>query len=300
MESSFEKTVKRAKLALMDILIHDIYWGVITPSQALLMLYGLPPPTPKQTVKEMETIFVEKEKMLEKKYIIILEKIVSLYKDYEHEKLNEIKGTEIDKLLKDTEDYLKRLKELREQIEKRAQEKTIDQIYSDVFSLLETIFGKKPQEKTIREFEEKLVQTGKLPQQSIRTLKNIINAKAEFKKGKLDSHKINDARKDAAILINDLVDYSQRKDLAVVDRTRMRLKYNEDNKGKFAELLVCEGKSFLITDKSIKKITDKVELSGMDELSKSVDEKKEKKNIELKPRTFELLKKELGDFEIVL
>jgi len=53
-------------------------------------------------------------------------------------------------------------------------------------------------------------------------------------------------------------------------------------------------------EERIKKITDKVELSGMDELSKSVDEKKEKKNIELKPRTFELLKKELGDFEIVL
>ena len=62
-----DKTVKRAKLALLDILVHDVYWGVITPSQALLMLYGLPPPTPKQTVKEMEKIFLEKEKMLEKK-----------------------------------------------------------------------------------------------------------------------------------------------------------------------------------------------------------------------------------------
>ena len=38
-----DKTVKRAKATLLDILVHDIYWGVMTPSQALLMLYGLPP-----------------------------------------------------------------------------------------------------------------------------------------------------------------------------------------------------------------------------------------------------------------
>ena len=98
-----DKTIKRAKTALLDILVHDLYWGVITPSQALLMLYGLPPPTPRQTVKEMEKTFVNKEKMLEKKYLNILDRIVGLFKDYEHEKLKEIKGAEIDGLMKDTE-----------------------------------------------------------------------------------------------------------------------------------------------------------------------------------------------------
>ena len=82
-----DKTVQRAKGALLDILVHEIYWGVITPSQALLMLYGLPPPTPKQTVKEMREIFVDKEKMLEAKYVTILEKVIEKYKEYEHEKL---------------------------------------------------------------------------------------------------------------------------------------------------------------------------------------------------------------------
>jgi len=298
--SAGDKTVKRAKLALMDILIHDIFWGVITPSQALLMLYGLPPPTPKQTVKEMEKVFLNKEKMLEKKYINILEKIVGYFKDYEHGKLKEISGTEIDKLIKDTEDYLKRLKELREQIEKRAQEKTVGQIYDDVFDLLETILGKKSQTEMVHDFEDKLVKTGKLPQQSLRILKSIIITKTEFKKGKSDSHKINEARKDATILINDLIDYSQRKDLMNIEKGRMRLKYNEDNKVKFAELLVFNGKSFLINDKLIKKITDKIEGSNMDELSKAAEEQKNKKGVEINPKVFELLKKELGDFEIVL
>ena len=298
--SAGDKTVKRAKLALMDILIHDIYWGVITPSQALLMLYGLPPPTPKQTVKEMEKIFLEKEKMIEKKYIVILEKIVGLYKDYEHEKLKEISGTEVDKLLKDTEDYLKRLKELKEQIEKRTQEKTIMQVYDDIFSLLETILGKKSQEKMIADFEMQLIKTGKLSENSLRILKDIVHAKSEFKKGKSSAHKIEDARKGAAILINELIDYSQRKDLAILDKTKMRLKYLDSGKEKSAELIAANGNVFLIRENQIKKITNKIEDTNLEELSKSVEEQKTKKGVQIGNHVFEILRKELGNFEIVL
>ncbi len=295
-----DKTVKRAKAALLDILIQDIYWGVITPSQALLMLYGLPPPTPKQTVAEIKKVFVDKEKMLEKKYLNILEKIVGLYKDFEHEKLKEVSGAEIDSLTKDTEDYLKRLKELREQIEKRSQEKIIEQIYKDVFDLLGNILGKNSQEKMINEFEKVIIKTGKLPQQSLRTLKEIISARAEFKKGKSDSQKIDNVRKTATLLINDLVDFSQRKDLMEIEKTRMRLKYSKDNKTHIAELIVSDGMSFLVNEGNIKKITGKIENSNTEELSKSVQDRKGKQNFDLNPKVFELLKKELGDFEIVL
>jgi len=208
-----DKTVKRSKEALLDILVHDIYWGVTTPSQALLMLYGLPPPTPKQIVGEMKRVFVDKEKMLEKKYIDILEKIVGIYKDYEHEKVKEIKGVELDKLISDTEDYLKRLKELREQIEKRSQEKTIEQIYKDVFELLGSVVEGKSQAKMIEDFEKKFVKKGKFSPQHLRILKDIVSARKEFKKGKLSPHHVDNARKNAMILINDLIEYNQRCEL---------------------------------------------------------------------------------------
>lgn len=208
-----DKTVKRVKSTLLDVVINDIYWGITTPSQALLMLYGLPPPTPKHLVTEMKRIFVDKEKMLEKRYINILEKIVGIYKDYEHEKIKEISGEEIDKIVKDTEDYLKRLKELREQIEKRTQEKTIEQIYKDVFMLLKTMCKNKSQEGIINEFEEQFVKKGKFSPQHLRILKDIVHSRAEFKKGKSDVHKVDEARKNASILINDIIEYNQRCDL---------------------------------------------------------------------------------------
>jgi len=295
-----DRTVKRAKMALLDILIHELYWGVITPSQALLMLYGLPPPTPKQTVKEMKRIFVDKEKMLEKKYINILEKIVGIYKDYEHEKIKEINGTEIDGLIKNTEDFLKRLEELRKQIEKGAQEKTIEQIYNDVFELLNSMLGKKNREAVIQDFEKNLVKSGKFSQKSLRILKDIVDVKKEFKKGKLNAHKIEETRKDAAILINDLIEYSQRKDLASLERGRMTVKYREDEKEKMAELLHCDGKSFLIKQNIIKKLSDKIEDSNINEVSESVEKQKAKKTLEINPKIFDLLKKEIGEFEIVL
>jgi hypothetical protein len=44
-------------------------------------------------------------------------------------------------------------------------------------------------------------------------LNDVIHARAEFKKGKSDSHKIDNARKNASILINDIIEYNQRQEL---------------------------------------------------------------------------------------
>ncbi|MDZ4226708.1 MAG: hypothetical protein U1B79_01205, partial [Candidatus Pacearchaeota archaeon] len=57
-----DKSVKRAKQTLLDILVHDIYWSITTPSQALLMLYGLAPPTPKQTANDMKKYLLTRKK----------------------------------------------------------------------------------------------------------------------------------------------------------------------------------------------------------------------------------------------
>lgn len=296
-----DQTVKRVKRALLDIVIGDIYWSVITPSQALLMLYGLPPPTPKTVVRDMKKIFLDKEKMLEKKYINILEEIViKYYKGYEHEKIKEVSGKEVDKLLKDAEDYMKRLKELREQIEKRAQEKTMEQIYKDVFELLKLVVGKHSQEKTVQEFEKKFVKTGKFSPQSLRILKNIVSAKKEFKKGKLNSHKVDEARKNASILINDLIEYSQRKDLATIEKGKMRIKYIENKEEKTAELLIVNDSAFLFIGNMVKKLDDGIKDSNMDEVTKAIEKQKSKQVVEINPKIFELLKKEFGDYEIVL
>lgn len=293
-----DNAIKRAKRALLDIVIQDLYWSVLTPSQALVMLYGEPPPTTKETYKVMKRIFVDKEKMLEAKYIKTLEEItIKYYKGYEHEKIKEVSGKEVDKLMKDTEAYLKRLKELREEIEKRAHKKTIEQIYKEVFDLLKLTTKKKSQKDIVESFEKNFIKKGKFAAQELKALNKIVEAKKESVKGKLSLAKADQARKAAASLINSLIEYNQRCDIVNFERGKMMLK---DSKGQVSELVNTGKKTFLVQGGIIKEISNSVKMSSMEELSKALKAQKEKQNIQIDPKVFELLKKELGDYEILV
>ena len=293
-----EKTGEFVERRLMDAMI-DLYYKVLNPSQALIMLYGSPPPTHKETPKLMKDIFVIKEKLLKISEIAVLEKLVNLFREYEHNPKMKIAGSEIDALTKSSDVYIKRLEELRKDIEKRSQEKIIEQIYKDVFDLLEAIIGKKSQIASVAEFD-KLVKKGKFTQQHSKILKDIIKAKIEFKKERMNIHKVDELRKNAAILINELLDYSQRCDLISLEKGRMRLRYKKNGKDILAELLHCNGASFLFAEGEIKKITEKIENSNSKEVSNAIEQQKAKKDVEISPKIFDLLKKELGEFEIVL
>ncbi|MEK6890930.1 MAG: nucleotidyltransferase domain-containing protein [Nanoarchaeota archaeon] len=292
-----DKVEKTAKKRLLDIVVGDIYWGVITPTQALLMLYGLPPPVPKDTAQIFKETFVEKEHVVEKKYFDILDKVIKIYKDYEHGKITEISGTEVDRMIKDTTDYIKRMKQLREEIEKISQKKTIYNIEEEVFKLLESILGKKSKTDLIKLFEKELIKTGKMPPKMQTILKDIEKASIEFKKGKINKNDLENARKDSTILINHLIDYAQRRDLAELDKTRMQISY--DNGHKKADLIFANNLAFFTADGIIKKITTKIEKIGINEFEKAISEQKTNKSLKISPKIFEVLKKEIGDFEII-
>ena len=295
-----DRTVVSAKRALLNIVINDIYWGVLTPTQGLLMLYGLTPPNARETIKEMKRVFLEKEKMIGKKYVDILEKIVSIYKDFEHEKITSLKGVEVDQLIKDTEEYLKKLKEIRIEIEKRAQRRTIDEVYKEIFTLLKTTLGNKSEKELVKEVRDNLVKKGKLSQSSLIALENVIKVKEKFKKGKAEKKEIEDTRKDARIFINQLTEYSQRIDLALLDKSRMILKYDFRGEEKIAELINTEKESFLFVDSLIKKLTNKAEDVNITYVNEAIEKQKERKNIVINPKVFELVKEFIGNFEIVL
>ncbi|MEK6820513.1 MAG: nucleotidyltransferase domain-containing protein, partial [Nanoarchaeota archaeon] len=294
-----DKMSKRVKDTLTDLVIVDIYWGIITPSQALLMLYGLPPPTPKETPKVFLETFVEKEKLLEKKYADILERIIKVYKDYEHEKFKELKGEEVDKFLKDAEDFLKRMKELREQIEKKTEEKTIEEIYNEVFNILREIFGKKSEAGIIESFENQFIKKGNLPSNYLKILRDIVKAKKNMKKGKLTRNDVEDVRKNASILISHLIEYNQRCELVSLQRGRMRLK----SKDKTYELLITDKSAFLV-DKGIVSRIDidkgRIMNSSIEEMTSALNQQTKKSELRADNKLFEILKNKLGKFEIIL
>jgi len=291
-----DKVSETVKRRLLDIVVGDIFWGVSTPSQALLMLYGLPPPNVYELAPKMKEIFVDKEKILEQKYIDILDEIcIKYFKGYEHEKIKEVKGVEVDRLLKNSEDYLKRLKKLREQIEKRSQEKTIEQIYKDVFQLLQGVFGKKTEGQIVGLFENEFIKKGKMPENYLHILKEIVKSREMYAKGKLAKHEVEDVRKNASMLINHLIEYNQRCDLVNLQKGRMRIKA----KDKVYELIFVGDKAFLIDSGNVSKITEKIERSSAEELTNAFAENKNKEtNVDNK--VFDILKKELGNFKIII
>ena len=235
-----DKTQEIAKKRLLEIVVGDLYWGVITPSQALLMLYGLPPTNVYETVKEVKRIFVEKEKLLEKKYADILEEIViKYYKGYEHGNIKEVSGKEVDKLLKDSEDYLKRLKELREALEKRMNEKNFEEIYTNVFKILKNLFGDKPESSLVNDYGREIVNKAKGNPRFLHTLNQLLDTRKRFKTKKAPSkYDFERLRRDSVYLIQEIIEYTQRKEMGLLQKTKVIITFKEHGKDKHAELFL--------------------------------------------------------------
>jgi len=299
--STGDKTKEMAKRRLMDIVMGDIYWGVITPSQGMLMMYGVPPTTPKETVAEMKRVFVDKEKMLEKKYWDILEEIViKYYKGYEHGKIKEVSGKEVDKLLKNSEDYLKRLKQMREELEKRMTEKLFKEIYENVFEILQNMFGKKAHTSLVKDYEKEILKAGKGNPKYFRALNKLIGMKKDFEAKKAPSkYDFENVRKDSVYLVEEMTEYAQRKELGLLQKSKVVVTYDKRGKDHHADLFLCKP-AFLVEEEKVQKIEGgKVMDSDVNELNTTLANYKGGRVV-LDNETMNALKKELGEYSISL
>jgi len=291
-----DKTQDYVRRRLIDTMI-DLYYGVLTPTQALMMLSGHAPEVPKMIVSQVKEILVDKEKVMGEKELKILEKAVKYFKDYEHGKLKEISGKEIDELRKDFEFYSKRIKEIREKLEIRMQEHLIDNLHSEMDKLLKTIFGNKSQTALIEDLEKELIKKGKLPQKMLEIAKEILKIKVKMKNKKLTQTELHKISSDSNNLIAALVEYTQRKDLVSSQKGVISILYGE----KKAEMVLTDSAVFFIEENKIKKITPKgLHDSNKNELEEAIKKSKENLQMKLDSNIILALKKEIGDFELSL
>ena len=92
-------------------------------------------------------------------------------------------------------EYIERLKELRSQIEKRINEKTIEEIYHDTFKMLEGILKKKSEATILKAFKEKMIDQGKLPPRFLDGLKFIAKAKKDLTKENIEEENLKSIEK---------------------------------------------------------------------------------------------------------
>ncbi|MBU2560955.1 MAG: nucleotidyltransferase domain-containing protein [Nanoarchaeota archaeon] len=247
--ASGEQMVSRVKTRLKQIVETEIYWSTLTPTQAALMLYGIPPPTPKETVNLAEEIFVKKEKLLEEKYIETLRDIRKYYKGIEHGEIKDVTGKEIDELLDKADKYLKRLSRLFTQIEKMKEEESMLQVYETVVTIIRDVLVLEGIERVkdievIKHFETELVHRGKIPEKYLRMLEHVVKAKKDYDEKKLTKADIENVKKESRELVKFLVEYMQRKRGRELERARIRVKHGD----RYGEILLLEDMAFIIHD----------------------------------------------------
>ncbi len=306
-----EKLLTRVKAKLLSVVGEDLYYATLNPSQAALMLYGIPPPTPKETVALLEEIFVKKEKLLEKKYVDTLEKVRKAYKDIEHGKMKSISGKEIDSLLNDVEAYLKRIRRLFTQIEKKTEAKNIEDLYDTVMAVTRDsirVTSDKKVTNVEKQFKEELIDEGRLPEKMLKILRAVIKAKKDFEQKKITRQEVDKIGKEARMYIKILVEYIQRSRGIELERAKIRFKYGN----KFGEITLLDNVAFIIPDLENRDEVQKADLDehgGLENLKKSDLEEMEKhtkdvkipEKVFIKEKIFDSLKKIFGkDVEVLI
>ena len=188
------------------------------------------------------------------------------------------------------------LKILRKKIEKWMLNKSADELSKEVFKLLKMFFGDKKETELVREFENKMIKTGKIAPRHSESLKGIVKLEKELSSGKMDPKEFDKIKRDATELIQSLVEYAQRADLVSAEKGTMQIIFEN---GRKAELVLLGDKNFVIETGRIRKIENsKITESNKADLEKAIQDNQGKLSTSVSNEVFEILRKELGKFDI--
>jgi hypothetical protein len=227
----------------------------------------------------------------------VLEKAVKYYKDYEHGKLKSIPGKEIDLLLKEAAEYDKKMKSLRNKLEAKLVIDSGEKVTEEVFGLLKNIFGNKARSVLIKEFDKKLVKTGKMQKRFLPVLKKVDSIKQKIKSKKLSQTEMDLVSRESGELIRELVDYSQRKELASIEKGVIFVQ-GKDRKG---EVVLTDIASFFVEGGKFRKFTGKGLVdSNSGEFEDAMKKTEDRTKVSFDSNVLDILKKEIGEFSLTI
>lgn len=244
-----DQMLERVKMKIKEIGMEDFFWATLTPSQAALMLYGLPPPTPKETPAVLREIFVKKEKLLEDKYVKILEKVLITRKQMEHGTKKDMTGKELDELYDSSKDYLERMKKLFSDLENLREKNEMVNSFDRIITALRDVLIMEGVESVkdselLGMYNSKLIETGKISAETLRNLKYVFNAKKNYDTGKITKAQTSKTIKQSKEIVKDVVEYIQRQRSKDLEKARIRVKYGD----KYGEIIMLKEKVFIISD----------------------------------------------------
>lgn len=243
-----DQFLQRIKLKLKEIGLEDFHWALTTTSQAALMLFGLPPPTPKETAGVLREVFVKKEKILDEKYVKIYEEVYKIRKDIERGTKKEVTGKEIDELTKKANQYLNEMKTLFQKIETQKETENITKTQEDLIQILKELYKVEEiefkEQKYLENFKKHFIETNKLPNQILTNLKEFEKSRKEFQTKKHTKQEMNKAIMTARSTLRILIEYIQRTQNKKIETSKIRIKAKDT----IGEVLFTEKGILLIKD----------------------------------------------------
>lgn len=236
--------IDRAKKMFSEIVLNDIYNAVLSPSQAILMLKGYNPTTPKETVKMFKEVLLAKEKCVSEKDVKTLEHTVKMFKELEHNRETEIHGKDVDKMLKDAEDFLKNVKKMFEEISDERTKESIITSYNELLAQIRGLptYNDLDEEALINNFKIDYVASGKLPAFVKDSLKSVLKAKVDYDKGKITVTEVNKILKELRNILSEIKNYKNRNVMSDSNDKKLIFKY--DNKQ--AEMINFDNMIYLV------------------------------------------------------
>ncbi|MCC7574406.1 nucleotidyltransferase domain-containing protein [Candidatus Woesearchaeota archaeon] len=244
-----DQVLDRVSLKFKEIGMEDFYWAALTTGQAAVMIYGLPPPTPKECSDVLRHLFVKKEKLLEDKHVKILERLVKVRKDLEHGILKKVSGKLLDELYEETEIFLSRMKKLFEEIQALKDKEVFVKLFDELVHALKEVLrlhglDEVDENSLITITKSKLADKGLLSPNIFSELKSIFSAKKDFDAGKLTKSEVNKLVSNSKFVIAELLEHAQRRRLLEVQKTRVRFLHGS----KTGEIILTGDELFLIED----------------------------------------------------
>lgn len=237
--------VDRARKMFSEIAMNDVYYAFLNPAQAVLMLKGFNPTTPKETLKIFKEVLVEKDKVISQKDYDNFEEAVKLFKTLEHNKETKVCGKDLDRMLKNADGFLGNIKKMFDTI---TEEKTRDS-FSNAYTELLNQVGSLPgfdgvsEDKVIAQFETEFVKSGKLPTFTKDSIKSIKKAKIDFDKKKITSIEVNKVLKEIRNLLSELKSLRDINILSEANSKKLSIVYDDS---KSCEMFMYENKIYLI------------------------------------------------------
>jgi len=158
------KRIKRVENAKMYMVVEDLYYSMLESAQAVLMFLGRSPPRPNETPSVLRKTLVQM-KLMEEGMVKYLEDVVSLRKDIEHKKVNEVKGADLDAWIEKAKEFVKKMQSLLVKVEILKRENMIEKSYTIMTETVMTLLKAmdkvpKKEESIVNAFKKHLVEPG--------------------------------------------------------------------------------------------------------------------------------------------